>query len=106
MTFAFNGVGTRAEVIRQVRSHHVEAEGLGDEARKLVVAALELDNGQDEYGYIVKAYGHADSGGATSLTITIEPIWIPAPRPEARAVSEFVPSDRQEVDREDLGIGI
>lgn len=114
MSFSFTGVGTKADVIRQVRSHHIAGDGIGQKARELVVAALEMDktsevhNGGD-YGYIVKAFGHAGPGTPSSVTITIEPVWIPIKIMSGNACDQETTSEefREQplVDGVDLGIG-
>ena len=96
MTFAFNGAGSKADVIHQIRSHHgYDDQGLAVAARELIVHALEAHEEDDNYVYKVSANGHAGYGGATSLEIKIEPMWVPSIR-EIPAAAE--------VDGIDLGI--
>ena len=97
MSFSFMGAGTKADVIHQVRSHHIADEsGFGNAVRHLVTEALSEEQLASDYQYlyIVKANGHSGPGAAVSLNVSIEPIWVPSIRPPA-----------EETNGHDLGIG-
>jgi transcriptional regulator of nitric oxide reductase len=98
VSFSFSAVGSKDEVVRQLR-HVAPAEGAdgfnkaGREIALLIARHLEAyqQEGPWTYSYVVKAQGHSSTSGTPlSLNVTVEPLWIPEPpaEPERGPVDE------------------
>jgi tRNA A37 threonylcarbamoyltransferase TsaD len=81
MSFSFQALGTKAEVIAQIEKASVYDNAIGETAKELVINALKADTteaGKDyEYRYVVSAGGHSGGGTATSLQLAITPQYVP-----------------------------
>jgi hypothetical protein len=81
MSFSFVALGNKAAVRQQVEASSTYDNAIGEEAKKLVLRALEDEDAKCapgyEYGYIVKVNGHSGGGSPTSLVLSIEAQWIP-----------------------------
>lgn len=118
MSFSITAAGRKADVIRQIRSHHRPEEGgLVHDVRHMIVTALEsakpelgsIDPAGD-WGYFIEASGHHDAWSPLSLNISVRAFWLP---PEVRDVvdvapglMEVIPEQASRADATDLGIGI
>lgn len=97
MTFAFNAVGDKEEVIGQLNAAAITAGEdrfnlVALEVRDLLVnhftheAAAAYNGG--EYRYAVKASGHGGGSSPLSLHLTVEPLYVQVP-----AAEDSVPDD-------------
>jgi hypothetical protein len=81
MSFSFNAVGTKPEVIAQVKAAPAYENAIGDLAKALIIEALEADTAEAgphyEYRYTVSASGHSGGSTATSLTLNLAPQYVP-----------------------------
>jgi hypothetical protein len=84
MSFQISGAGPRASVIGQVRSHRQwDEQELAVRVRDFIVAVLrsqepELPHNGGVYVYSVQASGHHGHGSPLQLSLTINPMWVPA----------------------------
>jgi hypothetical protein len=88
VSFSFNAVGSRDEVVEQLGHVKEGTHGdgaLGPEIAALLAAHLKADDpgelaGSYRVGYVVKASGHSGGGIAASLNVTLEPLYVQWPR--------------------------
>lgn len=75
MSFSFNAVGTKEEVIAQVEAADVYGNKIGDDAKKLIIDALNADTTPAatgwEYRYVIQAHGHSGGGSPLQLTMNL-----------------------------------
>jgi hypothetical protein len=83
MSFSFNAMGTRDEVIQQVTEAPIYDNEIGQHAKDLIRNALLKESTTGAYAgagyehrYLVEAAGHSGPGAATSLTLKIEPRYV------------------------------
>jgi hypothetical protein len=81
MTFSFNAVGTKAEVIAQVEATPTYDNAIGEQAKALIIEALKADKAEAgpnyEYRYTVSVSGHSGGSIATSIQLTMAAHYIP-----------------------------
>lgn len=75
MSFSFNGLGTKEEVIAQLEAADVYGNQVGADAKKLIIDSLKADTAQAasgwEYRYHVQASGHSGGGSPLSLSLNL-----------------------------------
>jgi len=84
MTFSFKALGTKGEVIEQLKAYDDTNFGdLGRDVRDLIVGNLEATSGmtahsQDQWGlrYVVEGHGHGDAN-SISVTLKCDACWVP-----------------------------
>jgi len=84
MTFGFKALGTKDEVIEQLKAYDDTNFGdLGKAVRDLIVGNLEATSGltahsQDQWGlrYVVEGHGHGDAN-SISVTLKCDACWVP-----------------------------
>lgn len=88
MSFSFSGAGPKADVIRQIRSHHsYDTDESAVAVRDFIALLLDGDASRPvhaggQYVFSVQASGHSGHGSPTSLSLTITPMYVPDLDPE------------------------
>lgn len=81
MSFSFNTVGSKDEVLAQLAKVDVYGNAIGEEARLLVLNSLSADKVQPYDGfdlkYTVTASGHSGGGSPLSLNLTVTGTYVP-----------------------------
>lgn len=98
MSFSFTAVGKRAEVVKQLRNANTYDNAIGKAVADLLAEHLDQEEYPNYLGdewdmaYVVKAGGHSGGGTPLSLTVTVEPAWVPKTKTEATPAEEPEPS--------------
>jgi len=75
MSFSFNALGTKEEVIAQLEASDVYGNQIGEDAKKLITDALNGDSTPAatgwEHRYAIQAHGHSGGGSPLQLTLTL-----------------------------------
>jgi len=90
MTFGFKAIGSRDEVVAQLKACDDTNYGdLGKAVRDLVVSNLEATSGQAAHSadawavkYVVTGNGHGDSN-SVSFSLEVHSHWVPQAKPDA-----------------------
>jgi hypothetical protein len=83
VTFGFQAVGSKDEVLAQLAAHknNPYITGLGSELIDLLARHISEDTTETrehQAAYVIKANGHSGGGGACTLSVTTESWWVPA----------------------------
>jgi hypothetical protein len=99
VSFSFNAMGTKREVLAQLARTTVSGSKIGVAARDLVAAALDeeaenrLAGPGYECRYTVNASGHSGGGSALQLSLTVQPCYVPAAVPAGADAGEPAAGD-------------
>lgn len=88
MSFGFQAVGTREDVVRQLEAHAAgkyNAGTIAEDVARLLAGRVHADrpdlygSADGEYRYVVKASGHSGGGSPLSLNASVEAHYVPVP---------------------------
>lgn len=92
MSFGYNAVGTKDEVVTQLERVGENTHGsgqLGPESARLLIKHIQQDQAAEfarpdhEYRYVITANGHSGGGSPTSLTLNVQAHYLHKPADEA-----------------------